>query len=128
MEDVSRPSLVSKIAAYTRRVVGSKTPEKSRETVVLCPGHQMPAEVQLDSEDQITGCSRLPADATCAEACAVQFHYSPLNLAPFLSEFGGKKCTGCGKLINDSDWYASRANLSPARGDRAPFDPKHPVC
>jgi len=124
MADVSQPSLIVRLARYARKMVGS-TP--AGETVVVCPPKQMPARLELDSDAKIVGCTRLGVDGTCEEACAVQLQYSPTDLSTFLSQFEGYKCENCGRSIDASDWYASRANLQCASRRPAPAA-AHPLC
>jgi hypothetical protein len=79
-----------------------------KTTVVICPTAELPAKVGLDSVERLDSCSRWPELEGCSQACMPQVKFSAEDLEDFAARYEGKKCTSCGAVLTQDDWYQSR--------------------
>jgi hypothetical protein len=79
-----------------------------KTTVVICPTAELPAQVGLDSVERLESCSRWPELEGCSQACMPQVKFSAEDLEDFAARYEGKKCTLCGAVLTQDDWYQSR--------------------
>ncbi len=102
-------SLVT-LAPLRKRLRAVKT-----TTVVVCPKEQLPARVELASNNRIESCSRRPQLETCSEACSPQIQFSPEQCSQFVANYEGKNCISCGVGLTAEDWYRSRVGSEQSR-------------
>lgn len=108
------PGTLNRMIEALRKPFGAKAKARA---VVVCPANQMPATVELGTNQRLSACSRLPEQEVCNVDCASQLQYAREDLESFLTRHEGNACTVCGASISADDWYKSRlTEHSPTEG------------